>query len=185
VSDKGVPASLFMAVTKTLIRSHTSKEMSPDEVLTRVNQELCVDNDSNMFVTVFCGVLQTRTGEVCYSNGGHNPPYLLTASGGVEALERTGGIVLGVMDDIPYQSKQVTLRTGDGLFLFTDGITEAMDSDDKLFSDERLRAVLRRVNGAPPMEIIRDVVGEVARFAAGAPQSDDITALALTYRNGT
>lgn len=184
VSDKGVPASLFMAVTKTLIRSQTSKEMSPDEVLTRVNQDLCVDNDSNMFVTVFCGVLHTRTGEVWYSNGGHNPPYLLSASGEVETLERTGGLVLGVMDDMPYQSKQVTLSTGDSLFLFTDGITEAMDCHDDLFSDARLRAVLRQMHGASSAEIIRGVVSEVERFAAGAPQSDDITALALVYRHG-
>jgi serine phosphatase RsbU (regulator of sigma subunit) len=184
VSDKGVPASLFMAVTKTLIRSQTSKEMLPDEVLRRVNQDLCVDNDSNMFVTVFCGVLHTRTGEVWYSNGGHNPPYLLTASGEVVTLERTGGMVLGVMEDIPYQTKRITLRTGDGLFMFTDGITEAMNCHNQLFSDARLRAVLHRINGASSIELIRGVVGEVERFAAGAPQSDDITALALLYRNG-
>jgi sigma-B regulation protein RsbU (phosphoserine phosphatase) len=183
VSDKGVPASLFMAVTKTLIRSQTSKEMSPDQVLTRVNKELCVDNDSTMFVTVFCGMFHTRTGDMWYSNGGHNPPYLLTAGGEVEALERTGGMVLGVMDDIPYQTKQMRLTTGDGLFLYTDGITEAMDPHGQLFSDERLRAVLRRTNGATPQEIIGGVVGEVKRFAAGAPQSDDITALALAYRH--
>jgi sigma-B regulation protein RsbU (phosphoserine phosphatase) len=184
VSDKGVPASLFMAVTKTLIRSQTSKEMLPDEVLRRVNQDLCVDNDSNMFVTVFCGVLHTRTGEVWYSNGGHNPPYLLTASGEVVTLERTGGMVLGVMEDIPYQTKRITLRTGDGLFMFTDGITEAMNGHNQLFSDARLRAVLHHINGASSIELIRGVVGEVERFAAGAPQSDDITALALLYRNG-
>jgi sigma-B regulation protein RsbU (phosphoserine phosphatase) len=184
VSDKGVPASLFMAVTKTLIRSQTSKEMLPDEVLRRVNQDLCVDNDSNMFVTVFCGVLHTRTGEVWYSNGGHNPPYLLTASGEVVTLERTGGMVLGVMEDIPYQTKRITLRTGDGLFMFTDGITEAMNCHNQLFSDARLRAVLHRINGASSIELIRQVVSEVERFASGAPQSDDITALALLYRNG-
>jgi sigma-B regulation protein RsbU (phosphoserine phosphatase) len=184
VSGKGVPASLFMAVTKTLIRSQTSQEMLPDEVLRRVNKDLCVDNESNMFVTVFCGVLHTRTGEVWYSNGGHNPPYLLTASGEVETLARTGGMVLGVMDDIPYQTKRITLKTGDGLFLFTDGITEAMDGHDQLFSDARLQSVLQRLHGASSVELIRGVVSEVERFAAGAPQSDDITALALRYRNG-
>ena len=182
VSDKGVPASLFMAVTKTLIRSQTSKGMSPDEILTRVNKDLCVDNDSNMFVTVFCGMFHTLTGDVWYSNGGHNPPYLLSACGEVTALARTGGMVLGVMEDIPYQTKQIRLGTGDGLFLYTDGITEAMDDHGNLFSDERLRAILRQTKGATPGEIIRGVVGEVKRFAAGAPQSDDITALALTYR---
>ncbi len=183
VSDKGVPASLFMAVTKTLIRSQPCNEMAPNEILRRGNQELCVDNDSNMFVTVFCGMLHTRTGDVWYSNGGHNLPYLMSARGEVEALERTGGMILGVMDDIPYETKHVTLSTGDGLFLFTDGITEAMDHHGNLFSDERLKAVLQRTNMVAPAEIIRDVVGEVESFAAGAPQSDDITALALLYHN--
>ena len=181
VSDKGVPASLFMAVTKTLIRSKTSKSMSPAEVLTEVNQDLCVDNELNMFVTVFCGVLHTRTGEVYYSNGGHNPPYLLSARGEVKALERTGGMVLGVMADTLYQTKQITLSAGDGLFLYTDGITEAMDGHGNLFSNERLQAVLRQTHRATPEEIIRGVTGEVGRFTAGAPQSDDITLLVLTY----
>jgi sigma-B regulation protein RsbU (phosphoserine phosphatase) len=181
VSDKGVPASLFMAVTRTLIRSQTSKEMFPDEVLRRVNRELCGDNDANMFVTVFCGVLHTRTGKVWYSNGGHNSPYLLSARGEVEALERTGGMVLGVMDDIPYQTKQMTLSTGDGLFLYTDGITEALDRHGNLFSDERLQAVLRRTKAVTSIETIHGVVDEVERFAANAPQADDITALALMY----
>ena len=129
------------------------------------------------------GVFHTRTGDVWYSNGGHNPPYLLSAGGEVEALARTGGMVLGVMDDVPYQSKQITLSTGDGLFLYTDGITEAMDCHGHMFSDERLRAVLRRIHGTTPVELIDGVVGEVKRFAAGAPQSDDITSLALIYRH--
>lgn len=181
VSDKGVPASLFMAVTKTLLRAKTAPNMMPDEILAQVNNELCVDNDTNMFVTVFCARLHTRTGSLWYSNGGHNPPYRLSASGKVEALERTGGLVLGVMEDTPYQTKQTTLRQGDGLFLYTDGITEAMDTQGNLFSDERLQTCLRQTSGASPRDIIRGVVDEVKRFASTAPQSDDMTALALTY----
>lgn len=99
----------------------------------------------------------------------------------MEALERTGGMVLGVMDDIPYQTKQVTLSTGDGLFLYTDAITEALDHHGNLFSDERLQAVLRRTKAVTSIEIIHGVVDEVERFAANAPQADDITALALMY----
>lgn len=182
VSDKGVPASLFMAVTKTLIRSQTNKQMTPDEVLTRVNKELCLDNDSNMFVTVFCGMLHTRTGAVWYSNGGHNSPYLMSSNGAVQALDRTGGLVLGAMDDITYRKKQITLKAGDGLFLYTDGITEAMDTAGNLFSDARLRSVLRQAPQTGPDEIIQTVVDDVKRFTSGALQSDDITALALTYR---
>jgi sigma-B regulation protein RsbU (phosphoserine phosphatase) len=181
VAGKGVPASLFMAVTTTLLRAKTSKEMLPDEILRRVNQELCVGNDSSMFVTVFCGVLQTRTGEVWYSSGGHNPPYVLANCGDVEPLPRTGGVALGAMAGATYRTRQVTLRPGDGLFLYTDGITEAMDIHDNLFSDQRLQAVLRQTPGASPAERIQRVVTEVKRFAQAAPQSDDITALALTY----
>ena len=181
VSDKGVPASLFMAVTKTLIRSKTNNLTAPDEVLSQVNQELCTDNDSNMFVTVFCGVLHTRTGEVWYSNGGHNPPYLLSACGSAEPLPRTGGLVLGAMEEAVYRTQQITLRTGDGLFLYTDGITEAMDARGNLFSEQRLQAVLQQTSGDSPTQRIHEVVGAVKRFADTAPQSDDITALALTY----
>jgi len=112
VSGKGVPASLFMAVTKTLIKAKTGRDMPPDEILTRVNKELCADNDSNMFVTIFCGVLNTRTGEVFYSNGGHNLPYLIYSHGGVEPLENTGGMALGIMEDVKYRTRKITLRTG-------------------------------------------------------------------------
>jgi sigma-B regulation protein RsbU (phosphoserine phosphatase) len=181
VSGKGVPASLFMAVTKTLIKAKTDRDTPPDEVLTRVNKELCSENESNMFVTIFYGVLNTRTGEVFYSNGGHNIPYLIYSHGGVEFLENTGGMALGIMEDVKYQTKRITLRTGDGLFLYTDGVTEAMDREGSLFSDRRLEEFLQRINGFSPAEIIRDVVGEVKNFSSGTPQSDDITILAIKY----
>lgn len=184
VSGKGVPASLFMAVTKTLIKAKTERDMLPDEILTRVNKELCTENDSNMFVTIFLGILNTQTGEIYYSNGGHNPPYLLYNHGDVELLENTGGVALGVIEDVKYQTKKITLRTGDGIFLYTDGVTEAMDGDGNLFSDHRLKEFLQRVNSFSPEGIIRGTVDEVKSFSSGVPQADDITILALRYLLG-
>jgi sigma-B regulation protein RsbU (phosphoserine phosphatase) len=181
VSGKGVPASLFMAVTKTLIKAKTTKDMQPDEILTRVNKELCADNDSNMFVTIFCGVLNTRTGEVLYSNGGHNIPYLLCSDGGVKPLENTGGMALGVFQEATFGTKWITLWTGDSLFLYTDGVTESMDKLGNLFSDNRLKEFLERVNGSRPVEIIHSVLDEINIFSSGVSQADDITILAIKY----
>ncbi len=181
VSGKGVPASLFMAVTKTLIKAKTERDMPPNEILSRVNRELCFENDSNMFVTIFCGILNTRTGEVFYTNGGHNLPYILYVQGNVEPLENTGGMALGIMEDIKYWTKKITLRTGDGLFLYTDGVTEAMDGDGNLFSDSRLKGNLEQVNGFTPNEIIHSIVSNVKSFSSGVPQADDITTLAIKY----
>ncbi len=181
VSGKGVPASLFMAVSATLIKAKTGKGTLPDEILAKVNEELCIGNDTSMFVTVFCGMLNTQTGEVFYSNGGHNLPYLLYRDGGAALLENTGGMALGVMNDVKYQTKKTTLRVGDGLFLYTDGVTEATDCNEHLFSDPRLNAFLQAVDGFAPVKLIQDTVCAVKNFSSGAPQADDITIMALKY----
>lgn len=183
VSGKGVPASLFMAVTKTLIKAKTGKGMTSGEILTSVNNELCRDNDSGMFVTVFLGILNIRTGEVMYSNGGHNPPYLFRGTGVVETLKKTGGMALGVMENIPYERNKIALKAGDGLLLYTDGVTEAMDTGGNLFAEQRLEEVLLRNSSALPEEMSRCVLAEIERFATGAEQSDDITIMALKYRS--
>jgi sigma-B regulation protein RsbU (phosphoserine phosphatase) len=133
-----------------------------------------------MFVTLFCAVLNLRSGEVVYSNGGHNLPYVLR-SGFAAQLENTEGIALGVMEDASYHARTIVLRPGDGLLLYTDGVTEAMDPEDRLFSDDRLQQVLEARNGGSPQETIRGVVDEVRKFAAGAPQADDITVLGIDY----
>ena len=181
VSDKGMPAAIFMAVSRTLIKATALTGVAPGECLRHVNSLLCPDNDSAMFVTVFYGILNTKTGEVAYSNAGHNLPYLLRIGGEIELVRGTGGMALGVTEGITFETKRVALRSSDALFLYTDGITEALDSDGHLFSDDRLRTFLREVTGLPPTDILRRVVAEVRGFSAGAPQSDDITALALHY----
>jgi serine phosphatase RsbU (regulator of sigma subunit) len=181
VSGKGVPAALFMAVSRTVLRSVALDGLAPAECLRRANALLCLENSAELFVSVFYGVLDTRTGELAYSNGGHNPPYVVPRTGGVAPLERTAGMVLGVADEVGYGERRMTLNAGDGVFLYTDGVTEAMDVDGTLFSDRRLETVLTTHRQATPEGLTRAVVDDVRRHSGGEPQSDDITALALRY----
>ena len=180
VSGKGVPASLFMAVTKTLFKATAGNGGTPGEILARLNAEICRDNESCMFVTLFCAILNIRTGQVDYSNGGHNLPYYLHR-GGVTPLENPGGRALGVVEQSAYISGRMVLSPGEALLLYTDGVTEAMDSRETLYSDQRLEQFLARNRGSSPRQIIGDLVNDVRHFAGGAPQSDDITGLALLY----
>ena len=181
VSGKGVPASLFMAVTKTLLRVTATRTRRPEAVLAELNNELCRDNDTGMFVTIFYGVLHVRTGMVEYCNGGHNPPYVLSPHGTVVPVSSAKGMALGVVPNAPYQARQLQLHAGESLFLYTDGLTEAMDRAYNLFSDHRLLECLQDMSGAVPADLIRGAVSAVKRFAVGAEQSDDITALAIQY----
>ena len=180
VSGKGVPAALFMAVTRTLFRTVASKVSSPDKILSLLNHEICRGNDSCMFVTVFCAVLDIRTGEVEYSNGGHNLPYLVSHDE-TTTLKNTGGMALGFTEDATYRSEKIVLQAGDGLFLYTDGVTEAMDETGNQFSELRLEDFLHQSNGSSVTELIHGAVDKVKSHAAGAAQSDDITALAIKF----
>ena len=180
VSDKGVPASLFMAVTKTLFRATARTGSTPGEILARLNTEICRDNESCMFVTFFCGVLDVRTGQVDYSNGGHNLPYYLHHDG-VSPLKNAGGGALGLVEQSPYASGRMVLAPGEALLLYTDGVTEAIDLSETLYSDQRLAQFLETNRGSAPRQIIGDLVSDVRHFAGAAPQSDDITVLALLY----
>jgi sigma-B regulation protein RsbU (phosphoserine phosphatase) len=184
VSGKGVPAALFMAVTKTLFRATAGNGGTPGEILARLNTEISRDNESCMFVTFFCGILNIRTGQVDYSNGGHNLPYHLHR-GGVSALENFGGRSLGLMERSPYASAQMVLRPGEALLLYTDGVTEAMNLNRALYSDERLEQFLAINRGSASRQLIGDLIGDVRHFAGEAQQSDDITILALHYFGDT
>src|SRR5262245_9895035 len=180
VSGKGIPAALFMAVTRTLFRTTASKVSGPDKILSLLNLEMCRNNDACMFVTVFCAVLDIRTGEVEYSNGGHNLPYVISHNA-TSPLKNTGGMALGFKAEVTYRAEKIVLRAGDGLFLFTDGVTEAMDEGGNQFSEPRLEEFLLQAGGSSAMELVRGAVDQVRRHSAGAPQSDDITALTLKY----
>jgi len=181
VSGKGVPAALFMAVTKTLLKAKSNKDMSPDEILSKVNKELCIDNDAVMFVTIFCGILNTSTGEVSYCNGGHNPPYLLPNAKGIKPLNDNSGMALGVLDEATYTESNVTLNDGDGIFLFTDGITEAMDKHGNMYSDDRLKNLLENQIDFNPVDIVHKTLNEVNNFSLGVSQADDITLMVIKY----
>jgi len=184
VSGKGVPASLFMALTKTMFRATGGRQNATAEtILSRLNTEICRDNDSCMFVTVFCAILDVRTGQVEYSNAGHNLPYVLS-DGAVTALTNTGGMALGVTDSVNFNAGRIVLKPGDHLVLYTDGVTEAMDRDEELFSEGRLETTLQSVKGRSSKEVIERITKDVQHFAAGAPQSDDITLLVLGYAGG-
>lgn len=184
VSGKGVPAALFMAVSKILMKGTVSHDRNLSEALGEVNRELCIENEATMFVTVFCGILNFRTGEVLYSNAGHNPPLLLRAGGKPEWLALPHGIFLGVFEDSRYGDRTLVLQPGDTLFLYTDGVTEAMNSEGKAFSDKRLYGLLENRTGASPESLVQDVVRSVQGFTATAPQWDDITMLALRFNGG-
>jgi sigma-B regulation protein RsbU (phosphoserine phosphatase) len=184
VSGKGVPASLFMAVTKTLFRATAASGLAPGQILARLNDEICRDNESCMFVTLFCGILTIDSGQVDYSNAGHNLPYHLHRDG-VKTLANFGARALGLAPSCPYASGRLVLPPGDALLLYTDGITEAMDPGEDLYSEPRLARFLAANRHSPPRQIIGDLVGDVRQFAGGAPPSDDMTALALLYRGAT
>jgi sigma-B regulation protein RsbU (phosphoserine phosphatase) len=180
VSGKGVPAALFMAVIKTLFKAIAGRVQNPNEILSTVNREICRDNDSQMFTTLFCAILDTRTGEIKYSNGGHNPPYHLSR-GGVQQVPKTGGRVLGLLEETTYVWSRLVLGSGETIFLYTDGITEAMDPAGQFFSERRLESVLTQTKLASAREQIDHLTNHITLFAAGAEQSDDITALAIRY----
>jgi sigma-B regulation protein RsbU (phosphoserine phosphatase) len=180
VSGKGVPAALFMAVSRTLLKATASKGLPAAECLDQVNCMLCSESKSGLFVTIFYGILDFHSGELEYCNGGHNPPYLIRGEN-IEALEMTDGLVLGLFDPVRFSSNKVVLQSGDTLVLFTDGITEAADASETMYSDQRLQNVLQRRRSVPLPEMVEAIVSEVRDFTAGAPQSDDITVLALRY----
>jgi sigma-B regulation protein RsbU (phosphoserine phosphatase) len=182
VSGKGVPASLFMAVTKTLIKAKTSKGMHPDEILSNVNKELCSDNDAAMFVTIFCGILDTRTGEVLYCNGGHNPPYIFSRARAIEALDDNTGMALGVYEGATYSTRALVLEPGDGIFLYTDGVTEAMDINGNFYTDERLKMLLAKQSILDIQDGLTNTLNDLKKFSSGAPQADDITVMAIRFQ---
>ena len=177
VSGKGMPAALFMAVTRTLLRGLHEPGIAPSAWLSRLNEALALDNDAAMFVTVFLAVIDLRDGACTYARGGHNPPLVLRANGAVEILPTIDGPVVGVMEDAEFAEATTTIHPGDTLFAYTDGVTEAMDGADEMFGLDRTAAELSRVEGRSCEQLISDVRGALQAHAAGAPQSDDITML--------
>ena len=183
VSGKGVAAGLFMAVTRTLIRATAVPGRKPLEILQRVNAQLCAENRANLFVTMILGILETATGRMEYGQGGHNPPLLIPAKG-EPVYEPSGGMPLGVFEDAKFGQRQLELKAGETLLVYTDGVTEAMNPKRELFGEERFKQAVQGHAQLSPEELTQRVVGEVAKFARGAEPSDDITLLAIKHRNG-
>jgi phosphoserine phosphatase RsbU/P len=182
VSGKGVPASLFMAVAKTLIKATALKGIGPGEILTEVNRELSQGNESCMFATIFCGILHTKTGAVSYANGGHNFPLILRKDREVAFLEGKRGLVVGAMEDSIYETERFTLEPGDGLYLYTDGVTEAMNEQEEFFSEERLKNQMIELQERSLYDVISGLMEGVVSFSRGIPQSDDITMMMIQFK---
>lgn len=183
VSGKGIGPGLFGMMAKTLLRV-TATQGKPDvtTVVEKVNQELCQDNESCMFVTLLYGLFDPDTGHFAYCNGGHPPPIRVSAEGQVSFLDVPGGLVLGIMDDMPYQPGEVTLLPGDTVLIYSDGVTEAMNHVNEEFGEARLAALFHQQNCSSAKEAVERVLAAVHAFAGGSDQSDDITCVALVYQ---
>ena len=184
VSGKGVPAALFMVIAKTIIRNQAQSSLSPAEIFTRANAQLCENNGEGLFVTAYMGILDLRTGVLTYANAGHNPPLIRQAGGRFDWLKLRPGFVLAGMESMRYKEFQVTLSPGDSLFMYTDGVTEATNAALELYGEKRLEDALNTSDaaGLAPDQLLPLVKADVSRFVAGAPQADDITMLCLQFR---
>jgi sigma-B regulation protein RsbU (phosphoserine phosphatase) len=183
VSGKGVPASLLMAITRTLFRSRTQKGKKVNEIMEAINSDLCIENENAMFVTLFLGMINLKSGEMEYCNAGHNYPFILHRNGSFVCLEQTHGTPVGLVASLKYQSDWTTVHKNDCLVLYTDGVTEAMNAENQLFGDDRLKNALENPgHGHPVAEVTNRILDHVTRFASGVEQSDDITILVLAYR---
>ena len=181
VSDKGVPAAIFMAISRTVIRATALRQHSPATCLSESNNLLCNESVNGMFVTVFYAVLNIHTGDVVYSNGGHNRPVWIRKGETAEMLPVTGNMALGVMSGLPYNERTIHLEPGDSLFLYTDGISEAMNPKGELFGDVRLIETCSQASASAKAMIGR-MEQRVSAFVDGATQYDDMTMLSLLYK---
>ena len=181
VSGKGVPAAFFMAIARTVTRSAAQENGEAGRCLRAVNDALCAQNPHDLFVTLFYGILDPASGRFDYANAGHNAPFLVGADGAIAELPLTGGVVVGVIPDLDYSEGAVVLAPGDTLFLYTDGISEAMNRDGEAFEEERLKGVLAKGPTAPIRSVVDSVTAALASFVGDAPQSDDITCMVLRY----
>jgi len=181
VSGKGVPAAMLMAISRTLLKATALKGISPDICLTEINSIIAEESLSTMFVSLFYGILDTRNGNFECCNAGHNLPYILPDNGEIKQIENVGGLFVGAFKESEYEPQTITLKPNDSLFLYTDGVTEAMDDNDNEFGDDRLYQSLQKMLEQNPTELTNDIIKEVKIYSEGTIQSDDITCLVLKY----
>ena len=182
VSGKGVPAALFMMVTKILINERTLSGDTPAEILSVVNDRICDHNDADMFVTVWLGILEISTGKITAANAGHDDPAIYRAGGEFAIVKNRHGPVIGAMEGMAYHDFTIDLQPGDKLFLYTDGVPEATDATEKMFTLDGMLNVLNESRDLPPEEILGAVWNRVNAFVGDAPQFDDLTMLCLEYK---
>lgn len=184
VSGKGVPAALFMTVAKTHIKNYAMLNLPLSEVAERANNQLCYKNESGMFVTTFICVLDLRTDDVTFINAGHNRPFVTTESGEFEMLPAKANLALGMMEDISYKEQHFKLSKGNCIYLYTDGVTEALNVEQEFFGDRRLKEVLNKhmKESCYVDKFVEAMYQEVDTFAAGEKQADDITMVYLSRK---
>jgi len=181
VSGKGIPASIYMAVSRTMLKAIASQISNPGQCLSTVNTMLIPESDISTFVTIFYGVLDTETGMVSYCNGGHNLPYIMHEDGTIEQVQNTGGLLLGKIELVEYESKQFQLKPGEKILLYTDGVTEAMNEKEEMYDVERLEKYLGSHQSDSGEKLLQGILVDVLKFIQKAQQSDDITLLVLKY----
>ena len=182
VSGKGIPAAMFMMRAKTIIKDLAENGLSVNDIFTKANEKLCENNDSGMFVTVWMGMLDSKTGNLKYANAGHNPPLLLHENGVSEYLKTRPGFVLGGIESVKYRINEITLVPGDRIFLYTDGVTEATDTGGNLYGEERLLEFMNKNSSAKAEKLLKSLKENIDNFVGEAPQFDDITMLMLDYK---
>ncbi|WP_340104349.1 PP2C family protein-serine/threonine phosphatase [Rhodohalobacter sp. 8-1] len=181
VAGKGMPASIYMAVCRTMLKAIGSEVADPAECIEKVNNMLIPESDISTFVTVFYGVMNLKTGELSYCNGGHNLPYIQSKDGSVKELENVGGLLLGKFEEAPYDMTTIQLSPGDAVVTFTDGVTEAEDEGDGFFDEERVVSYLEKHPSKSLESLVKGLFLEVMKFTGAAEQSDDITVLSVRY----
>ena len=182
VSGKGVPAALFMMVSRVLIKSRLQSGETPSEALANVNNQLCEGNNAGFFVTVWLAVLEISTGKGIAANAGHEHPALRRANGQYELVTYRHSLAVATMEDVPFKQHEFSLQPGDSLFVYTDGVAEATNADNELFGTERMLVALNKDPDAPAKQILENVMDGIKQFVDGAEQFDDITMLCLKYR---
>lgn len=182
VSGKGIPAALFMAVSRTILKSTGIRGLASNECLNITNKLLCSESVDSMFVTIFYGIINLKTGIVDYTNAGHNPPYILRQNRTLEQLPLSDNFIVGIFDDFEFKSSTVTLDQGDALIMYTDGVTEAFNINEELFGEQRLENLLHNISETNSQSIVQTIKNNVQDFSAGVPQSDDITILTIKKR---
>ena len=182
VSGKGIPAAMFMMTAKTIIKDLAESGMAVNDIFTKANEKLCENNESGMFVTAWMGILDLTTGNVKFANAGHNPPLLKRANGSFEYLKTRAGFVLAGMEGIRYRAGEITLNPGDRIFLYTDGVPEATNTENKLYGEDRLLAFMNQNSNVKATELLPALKANIDEFVGEAPQFDDITMLMLDYK---